>query len=72
MISAFLAVSGSPVLIPDAVNLVSGPKENEVSFVDAEGRTLVVFQRADLVIYSNDGAGLIAAMESEPALPDAT
>jgi hypothetical protein len=54
MLTAFLARSGGRVVIPDAVAVVAGETNGEIRFIDAEGRTLVTFQREDLVIYSRD------------------
>ncbi len=54
MLAAFLTESGGRVLIPDAVALTSGDTEDEVRFVDAAGKTLVVFRRQDIIIYSRD------------------
>ena len=56
MLTAFLTGSGSQVLIPDAVAVVDGATYDEVNFVDAAGRTLVVFKRADLSLYAEDGS----------------
>jgi hypothetical protein len=69
MLTAFLAGTGSRVLIPDAVAVVPGPTEEEVYFVDGEGKVLVVFRRADLAVYTGDGA-LPSRAEEEPAEPD--
>jgi hypothetical protein len=67
MLTAFLANSGGRVLMPYAVDVVSGPTEDEVHFVDAEGKILVIFKRADVAIYTADGAKLATANEAPPA-----
>jgi len=55
MLTAFLAHSGGRVVIPDAVAMVDGETYDEVQFVSADGRTLVVFRRADLSAFTHDG-----------------
>jgi hypothetical protein len=49
---AVLAETGGCVLLPEAVDVAPGDSDEEVRFIDAEGRTLAVFQRSDLAIYS--------------------
>ena len=73
MLTAFLAGSGSPVVIPDAVAVVQGRSEDEVHFVDAQGKSLVVFKRPDVSLFSADDAEL-AAIEAESGIkhPDPT
>ena len=65
MLTAFLAGSGSKVVIPDAVNVEDGNTSDEVRFVDAAGRTLVIFKRADVSLFSEDGANLEAVVSTE-------
>ena len=60
MLTAFLAGSGGRVVIPDAVDVVDGATQDEVRFVDGAGRTLCIFRRHDLTLYSADGPGLDA------------
>ena len=60
MLTAFLAGSGGPVVIPDAVDVVDGATQDEVRFVDGAGRTLCIFRRHDLTLYSADGPSLDA------------
>jgi hypothetical protein len=55
MLTAFLAGSGGRVLIPDAVGVAPGEDDTQVRFIDADGRTLVIFQRADVAMYTKDG-----------------
>jgi hypothetical protein len=52
MLKVFLSGSGGEVQIPDAVAVVDGDPYSNVHIVDAQGRTLVVFQRADLLMFS--------------------
>jgi hypothetical protein len=56
MLTALLAGSGGRIQIPDAVAVVAGDSEDEVKFVDAQGRVLVIFRRADVMAYTEDGA----------------
>ncbi|HEX5370766.1 MAG TPA: hypothetical protein VFY10_15260 [Dehalococcoidia bacterium] len=56
MLDAYLAGSGGRVVIPDAVGIMGGDESEDVRFVDAAGRTLVVFKRYDLIMYTDDGA----------------
>jgi hypothetical protein len=65
MLTAFLARSGNRVLIPDAVGVLTGEEGDEVHFVDAEGRALAIFKRADVIVYSGDAEGLARASEAE-------
>ena len=58
MLDVYLARSGGLVVIPDAVDLLPCDDPAEVRFVDATGKTLVVFKRADLIMYTGDGDGL--------------
>ncbi|MPZ48749.1 MAG: hypothetical protein GEU75_05450 [Dehalococcoidia bacterium] len=58
MLNVFLSRSGGSVLIPDAVAAAPGDTEDEVKFIDAAGRALVIFRRQDVVSYSNDGQRL--------------
>ena len=66
MLDAYLARSGGQVIIPDAVDVLPGDDPSEVRFVDQKGRTLVMFKRADLIMYTSDGDGLLSAS----GLPD--
>ena len=56
MLKVHLAGSGSIVVIPDGVTVVSGPIYDEVHIVDDGGRTLVIFPRDALSVYTADGA----------------
>lgn len=67
MLTVFLAGSGNPVTIPTAVDVRADEASDKVQFLDAEGRTLVVFQRKDVVLFSSDGAHLLSALEAEEA-----
>jgi hypothetical protein len=67
MLTAFLAKSGGRVLFPSAVAVVSGQADDEVRFIDAEGRTLAVFRRADISLYTRDGAAVIPNEKGEAA-----
>lgn len=58
MLTAFLTQSGNSVILPDAVAL-GGDREN-VCFVDAKGRTLVIFRRKDICLYSANAAHIQA------------
>ena len=60
MLTAFLAGSGGRVVIPDAVEVVDGATQDEVRFIDDAGRTLCIFRRHDLTLYSADGPSLDA------------
>ena len=55
MLTAYLAGSGGRVEIPDAVGIEQGDSYEEVRFVDAAGKALVIFRRADLSLYFHDG-----------------
>ncbi len=52
MLNAFLSRSGSCVLVPDAIAIIPGDCEGEIKFIDAAGRTLVIFRRENLLRYS--------------------
>jgi hypothetical protein len=67
MLTAFLSGSGGRVLIPDAVDTAPGDSEDEVRFVDAEGRTLVVFKRADVSLYTGECDNMPALDEEASA-----
>jgi hypothetical protein len=54
MFVAYLAVSAGRVVIPEAVEVADFESDDHVSFIDANGRILVTFRRADLSIYSKD------------------
>jgi hypothetical protein len=58
MLTAFLAKSGGRVLFPSAVTVVSGQADDEVRFIDSGGKTLAVFRRADISLYTRDGASV--------------
>jgi hypothetical protein len=55
VLTAFLAGSGGKVVIPDAVAVEPGDSADEVRFVDAAGRTLAIFRRADVSIFAREG-----------------
>jgi hypothetical protein len=67
MMVGVLAMSGSTVLIPDAVAMKDGPSDSEVQFVDAAGRTLVVFLRSDLSLVSSN-PNSIMEWSGEPSI----
>lgn len=69
MLTAFLAGSGGKVVIPDAVNVMEAESPDEVCFVDAAGKTLVVFQRSDVCLFTEDGAQLEAMVASADTTP---
>ncbi len=60
MLTAFLAGSGREVIVPDAVAVVDGATADEVCFVDGEGKTLVIFKRADVAIFAENSPTLEA------------
>jgi hypothetical protein len=54
MFVAYLAGSAGKVSIPDAAEVVPSGSDDHISFLDAQGGTLVTFGRQDLSIYSKD------------------
>ncbi|HEX5370315.1 MAG TPA: hypothetical protein VFY10_12945 [Dehalococcoidia bacterium] len=51
MLIVILAQSGSHVVLPDAVDAREGETPDTVDFVDAQGRILANFQRADVSMF---------------------
>lgn len=52
MLVAYLVSSGAPVEIPDAVECIDCEDNAFVVFVDANGRELVKFRRADISMFA--------------------
>jgi hypothetical protein len=54
MFVAYLAGSAGKVIIPEAIEVVPSGADDQLSFIDAQGRALVTFRRQDLALYSKD------------------